>query len=238
MIEITLKENGEKYYFACDINKNIELIGGTVAGNGSIDWSNEGITLAKIAESILAERADTVLAALVDDTAYPLDHIVTKNHVVKFIFPDDPLGKNMRHYYALFCSLKSVWLLDPAFLLLEQKADDCGFSCRAKINTDFNDTAGEALKKQIAAEIKANDPIIQKCLPYYKAFPLLKASGSEKLVEQLLAEERYDGLRLVMSGDFACYQENLTINDPGLYPLLELKFSFADGVLTISGHIR
>ena len=52
MLEITLKENGKKYCFAADINKNIELIGGTVAGNGSIGWSNEGISLEKIAEKI------------------------------------------------------------------------------------------------------------------------------------------------------------------------------------------
>ena len=80
MLEITLKENGKEYCFAADINKNIELIGGTVAGNGSIGWSNEGISLEKIAEKILGAKSVDILAAAVDDTLYPMDHIITKNH--------------------------------------------------------------------------------------------------------------------------------------------------------------
>ena len=101
MLEITLKENGKKYCFAADINKNIELIGGTVAGNGSIGWSNEGISLEKIAEKILGAKSVDILAAAVDDTLYPMDHIIRQAAA--------PLLRSIlrfkKHAYTLSCSL-------------------------------------------------------------------------------------------------------------------------------------
>ena len=236
MLEITLKENGKKYCFAADINKNIELIGGTVAGNGSIDWSNEGISLEKIAEKILGTKSVDILAAAVDDTLYPMDHIITKNHTASFIFPTDPLGRRLRHYYALFCVLKSMHTLYHVSCTV-QNYDEHGFSCTFSADFAFSDSAWSDFKAHLAAEI-AGANIAQKRLPYYQAFPLLKQSGSSALVEQFIASEQYDGLRLVISDDFCCYHEELAIADKDLYSKLALSYTYENNELTIRGHLR
>ena len=236
MLEITLKENGKKYCFAADINKNIELIGGTVAGNGSIDWSNEGVSLEKIAEKILGAKSVDILAAAVDDTLYPMDHIITKNHTVSFIFPTAPLGRRLRHYYALFCVLKSMHTLYHVPCTV-QNYDEHGFSCTFSADFAFSDSVWSDFKAHLAAEI-VSAALVQKRLPYYQAFSLLKQSGSSALVEQFITNEHYDGLRLVISGDFACYHEELAIADKNLYPQLELSYTCENNALIIRGHIR
>lgn len=235
MLEITIKESTEKYYFSADINKNIELIGGSVAGNGSIDWSNDGISLETITNSILGEQAHEVLAVIVDDTAYPLDYILTKNATLSFIFANSELGKKYLHYYALFCTLKSMHLLYPAAICTQQSYDSSGFSCTFS-REGFDQAAWQALLSQISHEISANPPV-QKRLPYYKAFPLLRQSGYADLVRELQANECYDGLRLVISDDFACYHEDLAVGEPKLFEKIAFSYLCQNDTLTIYGKI-
>lgn len=237
MLEITLKENGKKYCFAADINKNIELIGGTVAGNGSIGWSNEGISLEKIAEKILGAKSVDILAAAVDDTLYPMDHIITKNHTVSFIFPTGPLGRRLRHYYALFCVLKSMHTLYHVPCTV-QNYDEHGFSCTFSADFAFSDSVWSDFKAHLAAEIVSAAGLCKNVCLIIKPFPYSSKAAAVPLVEQFITNEHYDGLRLVISGDFACYHEELAIADKNLYPQLELSYTCENNALIIRGYIR
>lgn len=236
MLEITVKESGEKYYFSTDINKNIELIGGTIAGNGSIDWSNDGISLETITSSILGAQSQGVLAVIVNDTAYPLDYILSKNATISFIFAESELGKQYLHYYALFCTLKSMHSLYPDIPCLKQTYDSSGFSCTFSLKA-FDDAAWQALLAQISHEISVNTPPTQKRLPYYKAFPLLNQCGYADLVHEFQTDEHYDGLRLVISDDFACYHEDLAVGQQDLYQNLDFSYALTNNTLTIYGAI-
>lgn len=236
MLEITLKESAKKYYFSTDINKNIELIGGTIAGNGSIDWSNDGISLETITSSILGAQFQGVLAVTVDGTAYPLDYILSKNATISFIFAESELGKQYLHYYALFCTLKSMHLLYPDTICTQQSYDSSGFSCTFSLKS-FDDAAWQALLNQISHEISSNTPPVQKRLPYYKAFPLLRQSGYADLVDELQANECYDGLRLVISDDFACYHEDLAVGDAKLFKKVAFSYIYQNDTITIYGTI-
>lgn len=236
MLEITLKESAKKYYFSTDINKNIELIGGSVAGNGSIDWSNDGISLETITANILGTQAPEVLAVIVGDIAYPLDYILTKNATLSFVFTGSELGKKYLHYYALFCTLKSMHLLYPDTICTQQSYDSSGFSCTFALKS-FDPTAWQTLLGQISHEISSNTPPVQKRLPYYKAFPLLQQSGYADLVDELQANECYDGLRLVISDDFACYHEDLAVGDAKLFEKVAFSYIYQNDTITIYGTI-
>ena len=211
MISVT-SINGETYKLAA--RSAVQLLSGRgTYGNGSIDWEQEGLTLAEIMAQ-LPKVPEDVLAAWVDGCLLPLDAFISRDCTIAWVRASDADGQALLGRTGAFLLAYGLASLRKGYQRLGGglTADGAYYDFRPPSGGIAEADLADC-QRAVAQAIAGDVPIMAKKVSYYEAIKHFGLLGEDDILRRI--EENDDGgaVSLRVLGDFAELDTGFLVRD-------------------------
>ena len=212
MLEVTLSQ-GKVYQLPT--RSPVQLVSGRgTYGNGSIDWEQEGLTIAEIIAQV-PDAPEGILAALVNGRLLEVERFVSHNCIIEWVTAADELGRAMLTRSGIFLLAYGLSSLHRGYQRLGGGLREAGL-CYYDFLPPADGVSEQdlaACRRAVAQAVASGEPIKAKKLAYYPAVDYFEQLGEADILRRI--EENDDGgaVSVQMWQDFAELDTGMLVKD-------------------------